>query len=190
MHPLRFFFSFSCILLFLSISYQFNIPPQENSSIDSVVYLPLVMKDFGITPTETPTASATGPRPTRTKTPTATRTQTRTSTPFRSSTPIPTSTITPTVTITPTATFTATLTPTTTYVPLPEFTLIYPTFTPSITSTRITPVEATITQTPLPFIAVKSNQTKLGILASIGLVWILLAAWLFILIRRTQADED
>jgi hypothetical protein len=183
-------FLFSCILLFLSLSSQFNSPPRENSDVDSVLYLPLILKDFRITPTETPTASATGPRPTRTKTPTPTRTQTTTFTPFRSSTPLPTSTITPTVTITPTATFTATLTPTTTYVPLPEFTLVYPTFTPSKTSTRIIPVEATFTQTPLPFLAVKSNQTKLGILASIGLVWILLAAWLIILIRRTQADQD
>ena len=182
MSHLRFFISFSCLLLFLSFSDRYNNLPLENNSADSVMYLPIILKEVGFAPP--------APRPTRTKTPTPTRTRTPTSQPFRTFTPLPSSTITPTTTLTPTSTFTPTFTPTTTYIPLPEITMIYPTFTPSLTPTRRPTIGPTITQTPVPLFGSKSNQARLGILASVGLVWALLAAWLVILIRRTRINQE
>lgn len=165
-----------------------DIQQVPGASKQEVLYLPLILNQYGIIPTETPTASPTGPRPTRTRTPTATRTITRTSTPFRSSTPLPTSTITPTITLTPTLTFTPTTTFTPTYMPLPELTLIYPTFTPSLTSTKLPTLKPSLSPTSTPYFGNKNNQTRLGILASVGLVWILLSVWLVILLRRTRTS--
>lgn len=190
MSRLRFFIPISCVLFFLTFSDRLNNQPYHNTSVDSVVYLPLIMEESANSPTNTPTSISTVPRPTRTKTPTPTRTQTRTFTPFRTSTPLPTSTITPTTTLTPTATYTLTLTSTTTYVPLPEITLIYPTLTPTNTPTKSVTLRPTGTATPAPFFSVSSNQARLGILALVGSVWILLAVWLVILLRRNRADQE
>ena len=167
-----------------------NVDHVFGSNNLEVQFLPLILNQFGIKPTETPTASSTSPRPTRTKTPTPTRTKTPTSQPFRTFTPLPSSTITPTTTLTPTLTFTPTLTPTPTYVPFPEITLIYPTFTPSMTPTRSVIIKPTITQTPPSLFNNKTNQARLGILASVGLVWVLLAVWLVVLIRRTRTNQE
>ena len=175
---------FSCLLWIVNGNINIESNKQE------VIFIPLVVNQYNITPVETPTATPTGPRPTRTRTPTPTRTITRTPTPYRSVTPLPTSTITPTATITPTLTFTPTLTPTTTYVPLPEVTMVYPTFTPSATPTKVSPITPTITRTPAPFFGDRANQARLGILASVGIVWILLAIWIVILIRRTKANIE
>lgn len=175
-----------CLLLIFNTSFRTFNHIYEYNSADTTIYLPLILRDFGISPTETPT----GPRPTRTRTPTTTPTQTRTSTPFRTFTPLPTSTITPTITLTPTWTFTPTFTPTTTYIPLPEISLVYPTFTPSSTYTQTATQESTNTQTPVPLFGSRGNQSRLGILAFVGLVWVLLTIWLIILIRRTRINRE
>lgn len=124
--------------------------------------------------------------PTRTPTPTLTRTATRTATPFRSATPRPTSTITPTNTLSPTPTYTATNTPTTTLEPLPSFTIrfvstpiqIPQTPTPSPTPTdRLQDVEGTPSSPGLA-------RGDWGLLALVGLIWVLLGAWLVLLTRQ------
>lgn len=178
------------LLLLISPTYRAENRFYTSNHADTTIYLPLVLNEFGISPPKTPTASPTGPRPTRTRTPTPTRTQTRTSTPFRTSTPLPTSTITPTITLTPTFTFTPTFTPTTTYLPFPEITLTYPTFTPSSTSTQTATQASTQTQTPVPIFGSSGNQARLSILAAVGLVWVLLAVWIVILLRRTKTDHE
>ena len=101
-------------------------------------YLPLVVKEPTLTPTDTPTATPSPtitftpmPSETATRTPTPTRTATRTSTATRTPTATRTATRTPTVTNTPLATFT----PTSTYTPSPTRPPTQ-TFTPTATSTR------------------------------------------------------
>jgi hypothetical protein len=64
--------------------------------------------------------------------------------------------------------------------------MIYPTNTPSLTPTRQILVNPTVTQTPAPFFSIRNNQIKAGILASIGLVWVLLAIWIVLLLRRAS----
>jgi len=122
--------------------------------------------------------------PTRTPTPTVTRTATRTATPFRSATPQPTSTITPTSTLSPTPTFTATRTPTTTLEPLPSFTLRFVS----------TPTSSSPATTPSPTAALQATEDRdflqgisrgdWGLLALVGLIWVLLGAWLVLLTRQ------
>jgi hypothetical protein len=121
---------------------------------------------------------------TKTPTPTLTRTATQTVTPFRSATPRPTSTITPTNTLSPTPTYTATYTPTTTLEPLPSFTLRF--------ASSPTPISQSTTPSPtyaLPdagetITAPGFNRGDWGLLALVGLIWVLLGAWLVLLTRQ------
>jgi hypothetical protein len=153
---------------------------------DTVVrYLPIVLRQAEIIPTVTSTPS---PRPTRTPTRTQTFTPFPTWTPFRTWTPVPTPTITPTFTQTPTLTNTPTNTSTPTYQPLPSFTLIYP----SPTSTRsgqatLTPTRTTTaTLEPYPYPEPTIGSDRLGLIFLVGSLWVLLAGWLVLLLRRIR----
>lgn len=106
-----------------------------------------------VTPTATPTASATPsptPTPTLTATPSSTPTATPTATPTRTNTATPTPTPTPTNTATPTPTATQTATSTASATPTP--TAIAATSTPSATATLtvVADMTATLTATVTP----------------------------------------
>ena len=148
-------------------------------------YLPIVLKQTQLTPTLTFTPA---PNPTRTPTRTQTFTPFPTWTPFRTFTPIPTATITPTSTQTPTPTFTPTNTSTPTYIPLPSLTLIFPTNTPTASRpATLTPTRtATGTVEPYPNPAPALGSDRMGILILVGSLWVLLAGWLVLILRRTR----
>ena len=124
--------------------------------------------------------------PTKTPKPTQTRTPTRTRVPYRSSTPRPTVTITPTITLTPTLTLTPTYTATTTLIPLASITIRFPSQTPSITPSP------TLTQTLIPSATPPQGvfpgipPTSWLIIILLGLLWIILAIWLFFFLRQRQ----
>ena len=145
------------------------------------IYLPIVYNNiqYQASPTRTPT-------PTRKPKPTQTRTPTRTRTPVRISTKRPTSTQTPTQTLTPTITLTPTMTSTTTLIPLPSITIQYPTLTPSLTPSRTLSPPVTPSSTPSPgFISnPRLSAWVVGIL--IGLLWIILAVWLYFVFQRKE----
>jgi hypothetical protein len=172
------FFGLALVLFLIEVPSGFQT---KEISLQTIVYLPLIFGDFGFQPSPTPSATI---RPTKEPTETPTPTITRTLTPFRSATPIPTSTITPTQTLTPTSTYTPTLTPTTTYIPLPVISLVFPSQTSTPTPSRTPSQEVTATPTPGPLAAIGLGQGRWSLLALVCLVWILLAAWLFILLRR------
>jgi len=157
-----------------------------------VLYLPLVLRSFFVgtpTPTVTPTRTRTlfpTSMPFRTWTPVPTRTATRR---LPSATTIPSATNTLIPSRTPTSTSTPTNTATTTLVPLPAVTLVFPTGTPSSTA-RATPSPAATVlppgesggSGPGPFAG--GNQARLALLASLGLLWVLLGGWIYLLWRR------
>jgi hypothetical protein len=140
--------------------------------------------------TDTPTGSTT-PAPTATRTPsrTPTRTPVASLTPTRiptlppSATPLPPPSATPTVQDTPTQTPTETTTPTDTLVPLGAITLVYPSATPTVSPTpQILPV--IITRTPQgSMTAERRDLARLGLLVMAGVLWLLLAGWLYIFFR-------
>ena len=150
-------------------------------------YLPIVIRQVP-TATQTPTSTSTASSRPPTRTPTRTPTRfiphppTFTLRPSPTATPIPTST--PTITLTPTST------PTTTYVPLPSLHLIFPgrhgTTTPTGTLTP-TPLRGVGTGTSTgqtPAANSTSDQSRTGLLALLVLLWLLLAGWIYFLVRR------
>jgi hypothetical protein len=139
-----------------------------------------------LTPTVDPNASPTftntpGPSPTASITPSPTLTQAATRVP--TSTPVPSATI--TIEATGTSTPSATPTASATLIPLPEVTFTYP--APSATTRP--------TSTPLPLETEQSSDEdgtggqsdalRIGLLASIVLLWILLGGWLYIFLYRS-----
>jgi hypothetical protein len=155
-------------------------------------YLPYVLRNFLIG-TATPTLTLTPTRtlfpsstPFRTWTPGPTRTPTRR---IPTSTPIPTATNTLIPSRTPTSTSTPTNTPTTTLLPLPAITLEFPTATSTGTA-RPSPTTAETVLPPgdsggpAPALFSRLNQTHLALLISLGLLWVLLGGWLYLLWRR------
>lgn len=180
----------TCFLGLVLVLFFAEIPgaPQfEKSRQQTLVYLPLVLGNFEFEQAPTPTATI---RPTKEPTKTPTRTITRTPTPFRSITPVPTSTITPTSSQTPTLTFTPTNTATTTYIPLPVVTLVFPTHTPTIRPSPTPTKEVTASPTPASGAAVVIGRGWWGLLALICLVWVLLAVWLVLLLRRARSQPE
>lgn len=155
-------------------------------------HLPLVFKGYRIG-TPTPTRTST---PTRTAIPTLTRVPTWTPGPTRTPTrriptrtPIPTPTRTPLPTQTPTATPTATQTPTGTYAPQPTIELEFPTGTPT-PKPSLTPVATGEDSGPgggQPGRPGQDDFTRIALLASLSLLWVLLAGWLYLLLRRWRA---
>ena len=149
-------------------------------------YLPIVVAQVPPatdTPTSTSTATSGSPIRTPTRTPTRfiPRPPTFTLRPSPTNTPIPSST--PTVTLTPTST------PTTTYVPLPSLHLVFPTgarATPDQTRTPTRPAEAgSGTQTGENPAAVNvAGGSHTGLLVLLVVLWLALAGWVYLLIRR------
>ena len=139
-----------------------------------------------ITQTVDPNASPTftntpGPSPTASITPTPTLTQAATQVP--TGTPVPSATI--TIQATGTNTPSATPTASATLIPLPEVTFTYPAPTATARPTR----------TPLPAGTDQSSEgggsggqpdaLRIGLLASIVLLWVLLGGWLYIFLYRS-----
>ncbi len=158
---------------------------------DGLVYIPIIMNQFvppsTITPSPSPTS--TGPTPTKSYTRTLTWTPSKTSTPYRSSTPVPSSTITPTLTDTPTNTPSPTNTLTSTYIPLPSITILFPTSTKSITpSVTIIPTKVS-NITPTPTFPNRNNLPRFGILVLIGLLWVMLGGFLYLLFHRNVGSK-
>jgi hypothetical protein len=158
----------------------------------TVLYLPLVLRNFFVpTPTPVPTPTLTRTlfptsTPFRTWTPGPTRTATRR---IPSPTPIPTATNTLIPSRTPTSTATATNTATTTFMPLPAITIEFPTAT-STSTARPSPTQAETVLPPGeaggPGLGLFSgdNQLRLALLVSLGLLWVLLGGWIYLLWRR------
>lgn len=149
-----------------------------------------------ITPTPSSTPTGPTPTPTLTRTPTATHTaqviHTATASrtvpaPVVTFTPAPTSTATPSETPTPSSTPTETLIPTTTLLPLPSITILWPTATPTDTPTprQFTTSTPEQTSTPTPEGGPRAVPLRISFLAAvIGVLWLLLGAFLFIYLRR------
>jgi hypothetical protein len=133
--------------------------------------------DPSITPSITVTPSAS---PTTNLTQTVTRTPTR----IPSSTPIPSATPTLEETYTPTPTSTPTNTPT--LEPLPSLSLTYPSPTADKTQTP-TLAPAQIENNPGQGDSSASGQStilRVGLIASVALLWLLLGGWLYIFFYR------
>ena len=158
-----------------------NISQPSITQAEYKLYLPIVYNNiqYQVSPTNTPTATR-KPKPTQTRTPTRTRV------PFRSSTPRPTSTQTPTQTLTPTITLTPTSTSTITLIPFPAITIQYPSHTPSLTPTRTISPTITPSSTPSPGFISNPQLSMWVIGIFVGLLWIILAVWLYILLRRKE----
>lgn len=124
--------------------------------------------------------------PTKTPKPTQTRTPTRTRIPYRTSTPRPTVTKTPTNTLTPTLTLTPTNTSTTTLIPMASITILYPSSTPSFTPTRTPSQTATPSETSPPGTIPEIPPRSWLIITLLGLLWIILAAWVFIFLQQRK----
>ena len=139
-----------------------------------------------LTPTVDPNASPTitntpGPSPTASITPSPTLTLAATRVP--TGTPVPSATI--TIQATGTNTPSATPTASATLIPLPEVTFTYPAPTATARPTR----------TPLPAGTDQSSEgsgsggqpdaLRIGLLASIVLLWVLLGGWLYIFLYRS-----
>jgi hypothetical protein len=179
-------------LVILSLTGSFAGAIAQGQAPGVIEYLPLVLKNW-FNPTLTPTITLT---PTQTVTLTRTATRRPTITPsrtatrrFLSPTPIPTSTVTPTVTLTPTLTNTPTSTRTTTLIPMPAFTLALPTSASGGAASPVPRPSNTATPAPGPAGAVppsagQGNLARLALVVSLGLLWILLGGWLYLLLRR------
>jgi hypothetical protein len=170
-HPLLVFFVF-----ILSLLFNFARPDNQYDDPYTISYIPIVYRLYLVHPTPTPTI-------------TPTKTIYITYTPYRTYTPYPTNTITPTLTLTPTLTFTPTNTHTSTYMPFPSITLLYMSQTPTKTITPTQVPSATITPTVAGGINIQPENGRTIALILVGILWVLLAAWLIILIRRGQSPE-
>lgn len=133
--------------------------------------------DPSITPSITVTPSST---PTTNLTQTVTRTPTR----IPSSTPVPSATPTPEETYTPTPTFTSTNTPT--LEPLPTLSLTYPSPTtgPTRTPTSTMPQGENDPGQGGSSASSQSTALRVGLIASVALLWLLLGGWLYIFFYR------
>jgi hypothetical protein len=179
------------LLLLTFTSSLAGLPALQGTSTP-ILYIPLVLRNFLIgtaTPTVTPTLTRTlfpTRTPFRTWTPAPTRTATRR---IPSATPIPTSTNTLIPSRTPTSTSTPTNTPTTTLEPLPAFTLEFPTATSTQTPRPSRTPAATVLppgetgETP-PGAFSGDNLLRIALLVSLGLLWVLLGGWVYLLWRR------
>lgn len=169
------------------IAFLANMNETSLAQIEATVvrYLPIVIREKEIIPSITPTQTE---RPTRTPTRTQTFTPFPTWTPFRTWTPVPTPTVSPTFTLTPTLTYTPTSTSTPTYLPLPSFTLLYPSPTSTLTArVTATPTRTTTgTSAPYPYPEPGIGAERTGLIFLVGSLWVLLAGWLVLLLRRTR----
>jgi len=153
---------------------------QDANQLPSELYFPLIQRIYL---DQIPTTRT--PKPPRTAAPTRTRI------PFRSATPNYTATQTLTPTLTPTFTLTPTYTPTTTLIPLVSITIQFPSSTPSTTPTSTTSPTVTPSATAPPGGVPGIPPNSWLIIILVGVLWVILAAWLFIFLRqRQESDPD
>ena len=145
------------------------------NQVQDYLYFPIILYSF-VEPVQ----------PTKTPKPTQTRTPTRTMVPFRTSTPQPTATTTPTNTLTPTFTLTPTKTSTTTLIPMVVITVQFPSSTPTFTPTTTPSQTVTPSETPSPGIVPGISPRSWLIILLLGLLWMILAAWLIIFLRQRR----
>jgi hypothetical protein len=150
----------------------------EEVALQNHLYFPLVYN-----------SALNQPAPTKTPKPTQTRTPTRTRVPYRPPTQRPTATITPTITLTPTLTLTPTFTSTTTLIPLKSITIEFPSSTPSTTPRPTITPTVTPSETPAPGGLPGIPPSSWLIIILLGLLWVILAAWLFIFLRQRKDSE-
>ena len=164
------------LVFILVVMFKINHLPGQAAEPYTIWYLPIVHRLYLVHPTPTPTI-------------TPTKTIYITYTPYRTYTPYPTNTITPTLTLTPTSTFTPTNTLTSTFLPFPSITLLYMTQSPTNTLTPTQIRSATITPTVEGGANMQPESGRTTALILVGILWLLLAGWIVILIRRGQRPE-
>lgn len=136
------------------------------------------------TPTNTPEETNTpGYTSTNTTAPNPTAMLTQTGTPTTQGTALPPSTLTPTAEM-------ITVTPLATLVPLPVIVIVYP--TPESTITSLPSPTPTSTQEPEEDIFQTGFRIigLTGLVCVVGLVWAMLALWIYLLIRQLSTRND